>query len=230
MRSLARPDRGTRRVPGRYARDTALFQLNRWIRSGQAALQPPLMGFNAGGDLIARDAEGNAIAGLRLPQMVLPVAAYDGGRHHVPRCTSSLALARGSPRRPAGQPVRLRRPGGGGRAEDRLHPAGDGAAAPPPALGPTDGCRPDRAPRDAPPSALPGQPARPRPGDRVRPRADRARTSRRRAPSIPALLSGGVGRDRALGRAGLRRLGSTACKRRVVRPVSTECQGSSRFT
>jgi hypothetical protein len=69
---------GSDEFPARYARDAALFELNRWIRTGTPAAQPPLMKFNADGSLIARDADGNALGGLRLPQMVVPVAGYDG--------------------------------------------------------------------------------------------------------------------------------------------------------
>lgn len=60
----------------RYGRSAALHELNRWVRTGRPAQQPPLMEFD--GDSVKRDADGNALGGVRLPQLDVPVAAYNG--------------------------------------------------------------------------------------------------------------------------------------------------------
>jgi hypothetical protein len=69
---------GANQFASRYARDAALHQLHRWIRTGRPAAQPPLMTFDESGAAIVRDEAGNGAGGLRLPQIDVPVAAYDG--------------------------------------------------------------------------------------------------------------------------------------------------------
>lgn len=60
--------------PNRYAANAALFQLDRWVRTGQPASQPPRYAFD--GTAIARDADRNALGGLRYPPIDVPVATY----------------------------------------------------------------------------------------------------------------------------------------------------------
>lgn len=74
---------GANQLPQRYAKAAALFQLNRWIRSGRPADHHPLFGFE-GRTTMVRDADGNVVGGLRLPQIAVPVAEYNG------RCPDTL--------------------------------------------------------------------------------------------------------------------------------------------
>jgi hypothetical protein len=78
---------GANQLPQRYAKAAALFQLNRWIRTGRPAGRHPLFGFEDVDTLrppMLRDADGNTVGGLRLPQIEVPVAAYHG------RCPDTL--------------------------------------------------------------------------------------------------------------------------------------------
>jgi hypothetical protein len=68
--------------PSRYVSMNALFQLNRWVSGGAAAVQAPAIATHApvgpAGSTISRDAIGNAIGGYRLPVVDVPVVAYIG--------------------------------------------------------------------------------------------------------------------------------------------------------
>lgn len=78
---------GANQLPQRYAKAAALFQLNRWIRTGRPADHHPLFQFEEVAELrppMVRDADGNVVGGLRLPQIEVPVAAYHG------RCPDTL--------------------------------------------------------------------------------------------------------------------------------------------
>lgn len=78
---------GANQLPQRYAKAAALFQLNRWIRTGRPAGRFPLFEFEDEDTLrppMVRDADGNVVGGLRLPQITVPVAAYHG------RCPDTL--------------------------------------------------------------------------------------------------------------------------------------------
>ena len=62
--------------PMRYAVNTALRELDEWIRTGQAPRPAPRFEFQADGVTPARDADGNVLGGLRLPPIEVPVASY----------------------------------------------------------------------------------------------------------------------------------------------------------
>lgn len=73
-------------LPQQYTHDTAFAALNTWITTGQAAPATPPLQFDpngtaspdgAGGGVDA-DRFGNALGGLRLPQIQVPVAQYQG--------------------------------------------------------------------------------------------------------------------------------------------------------
>jgi hypothetical protein len=61
--------------PKRYAVSAALVRLDRWVRTGRPAPAVPRVQFTADGT-VARDAHGNALGGLRLPPIDVPVARY----------------------------------------------------------------------------------------------------------------------------------------------------------
>lgn len=61
--------------PLRYAVMAAIHYLDRWVRSGTPPPQGPRYQFDEGGAL-ARDADGNALGGIRLPPIEVPVASY----------------------------------------------------------------------------------------------------------------------------------------------------------
>lgn len=60
--------------PMRYATSAALKQLDAWIADGTPPPQGPRYAFN--GAELARDAYGNAMGGIRLPPIEVPVARY----------------------------------------------------------------------------------------------------------------------------------------------------------
>ena len=64
--------------PGRYVWDASLVALNRWVATGLPPPASPLIALDGTGQ-VARDAYGNALGGLRLPPIDLPVATYTGG-------------------------------------------------------------------------------------------------------------------------------------------------------
>ncbi|MFP5304386.1 MAG: alpha/beta hydrolase domain-containing protein, partial [Gammaproteobacteria bacterium] len=61
--------------PLRYAVMAAIHHLDRWVRDGTAPPQGPRYAFDGSGAL-ARDADGNALGGIRLPPIEVPVASY----------------------------------------------------------------------------------------------------------------------------------------------------------
>lgn len=61
--------------PLRYAVMKAIHDLDRWLRVGTPPPQGPRYQFDDGGAL-ARDADGNALGGIRLPPIEVPVASY----------------------------------------------------------------------------------------------------------------------------------------------------------
>ena len=64
--------------PKRYAVSAALKRLDEWVRTGKAAPRVPRLQFDADGQ-VARDEHGNALGGLRLPPIDVPVAQYVAG-------------------------------------------------------------------------------------------------------------------------------------------------------
>ncbi|MEQ1438846.1 alpha/beta hydrolase domain-containing protein [Fontimonas sp. SYSU GA230001] len=61
--------------PLRYAVMAAIHYLDRWVRDGTPPPQGPRYEFDASGRL-ARDADGNALGGIRLPPIEVAVASY----------------------------------------------------------------------------------------------------------------------------------------------------------
>ncbi len=64
--------------PMRYAVSSALHHLDRWIRRGLAPPRGPR--FQMDGENLARDANDNALGGIRLPPIEVPVATYESDR------------------------------------------------------------------------------------------------------------------------------------------------------
>lgn len=62
-------------MPMHYAASTALHQLDRWVRTGEAPPVTPRFAFDATGTL-ARDEHGNTRGGIRMPPVEVPVATY----------------------------------------------------------------------------------------------------------------------------------------------------------
>ena len=60
--------------PMHYATSTAIDHLDRWVRTGVAPPNGPRFAF--GGGSLARDGFGNALGGIRLPPIDVPVARY----------------------------------------------------------------------------------------------------------------------------------------------------------
>ncbi|MDP3859151.1 MAG: alpha/beta hydrolase domain-containing protein [Stagnimonas sp.] len=61
--------------PMRYAVAAAIHHLDRWLRSGEPAPEGPRFQLDAAGALM-KDADGNALGGIRYPPMAVPVASY----------------------------------------------------------------------------------------------------------------------------------------------------------
>jgi hypothetical protein len=62
--------------PFHYAANAAFAGVERWVQSGQRPPSAPMI--ETVGGLIQRDADGNARGGLRLPDIDLPLAQYNG--------------------------------------------------------------------------------------------------------------------------------------------------------
>ena len=62
-------------MPMHYATSTALHQLNRWVRTGEAPAVTPR--FEFAGSTLAKDQHGNTLGGIRLPPVEVPVARYE---------------------------------------------------------------------------------------------------------------------------------------------------------
>lgn len=63
-------------MPMHYAVSSALFQLDRWVRTGEKPRPQPRYAFDDTGTL-ARDEHGNTRGGIRLPPVEVPVARYE---------------------------------------------------------------------------------------------------------------------------------------------------------
>ena len=61
-------------MPMHYAASTALVRLDTWARTGVAPPNGPR--FQFAGEMLARDGHGNALGGIRLPPIDVPVATY----------------------------------------------------------------------------------------------------------------------------------------------------------
>jgi hypothetical protein len=67
-------------APTHYVAETALQDLDRWMRSGTPPPSAPRLQVSlvSGQPTVQRDALGNALGGLRTPALDVPVAAFSG--------------------------------------------------------------------------------------------------------------------------------------------------------
>jgi hypothetical protein len=65
-------------APENYLFDTAYSDLRAWVSWGRPPPEAPRMQINAAGTDVARDAFGNGIGGIRLPQLEAPTATLTG--------------------------------------------------------------------------------------------------------------------------------------------------------
>jgi hypothetical protein len=65
-------------LPTQHVADAAIKALDLWMRDGQAPAIAPRIAISGSPPVIQRDAAGNALGGLRLPRMAVPVARYGG--------------------------------------------------------------------------------------------------------------------------------------------------------
>ena len=108
--------------PQRFVVRAALRALDTWVRTGEAPPTAPRLEVTtaSGSPVIVRDADGNALGGVRLPQVDVPVATLSGEKGPtggvicmllgttVPftreRLAAALPVGRGLPRRPTPRP------------------------------------------------------------------------------------------------------------------------------
>jgi hypothetical protein len=65
--------------PQHFIVNAAFAALNRWVTRGKAPKPAPRLDVSAGPPItIARDANGNAIGGIRTPQVDVPIATFTG--------------------------------------------------------------------------------------------------------------------------------------------------------
>lgn len=60
-------------IPFTHAQDAAIVALEHWIATGQAPASQPQMQYDSGGQIV-RDADGNALGGIRMPEQDVPTA------------------------------------------------------------------------------------------------------------------------------------------------------------
>jgi hypothetical protein len=71
-------DRPVNDLPTQHIADAAIHALNLWVKEGRAPAFATPISFSPWPAVIDRDAAGNALGGLRLPQFEVPVARYGG--------------------------------------------------------------------------------------------------------------------------------------------------------
>ena len=65
--------------PQHFILNAALAAIDRWVTRGRAPKPAPRLDVSAGPPItIAQDAYGNAIGGIRTPQVDVPIAAFSG--------------------------------------------------------------------------------------------------------------------------------------------------------
>ena len=64
-------------VPNHYVMNAALAHLNRWVRGGAAAPSFPPVQVSGSPLTLEKDAYGNTLGGIRLPEVTVPVARYE---------------------------------------------------------------------------------------------------------------------------------------------------------
>ncbi len=73
--------------PQHYVESAAIWALNRWVQKGKAPSHAPLLDAVAGSPAtITLDAHGNALGGIRTPQVDAPIATLTGGGQSGPFC------------------------------------------------------------------------------------------------------------------------------------------------
>jgi hypothetical protein len=77
-------------APQSYLFDTAYAALQAWVRSNRLPPVAPRMQINAAGTDVARDAFGNGLGGVRLPQLTVPTATLTG-TGNVPADTNPIS-------------------------------------------------------------------------------------------------------------------------------------------
>lgn len=65
-------------VPWQPTSDAAVHHVHRWLAGGPPPPAQPPIAFEADGKTISRDAHGNALGGVRLPELEVPIASYRG--------------------------------------------------------------------------------------------------------------------------------------------------------
>ena len=73
-----------------YLMDNALAQLNRWVRTGIPAVSAPRIEVDPTGSNIVRDADGNALGGVRSPIVQAPTATHTGNGNSGPTLSCEL--------------------------------------------------------------------------------------------------------------------------------------------
>jgi len=71
-------DRPVNDLPTQHVADAAIRALDLWVREGKAPASAPPIAISGSPPAIERDGAGNALGGLRLPELAVPVARYGG--------------------------------------------------------------------------------------------------------------------------------------------------------
>lgn len=79
---VGRPGKRRSEVDTDAVYDAAMHHVHRWITTGQAPTRQPPMDIGGTPLAIRRDAHGNALGGIRLPELEAPVATYHGMDDH----------------------------------------------------------------------------------------------------------------------------------------------------
>lgn len=79
--------------PAHYVWDAGLHALNRWLLTGNAPAPSAMLAVDATGHQAVRDSNGNALGGLRLAPIDLPVATYNGYQCGLYGVTTPLAAS-----------------------------------------------------------------------------------------------------------------------------------------
>ncbi len=79
-------DQPVNNLPTQHVADAAIHALNLWVKDGTAPASAPPITISGPSLDIERDAAGNALGGLRLPQFAVPVARFGGVGVPADRC------------------------------------------------------------------------------------------------------------------------------------------------
>jgi hypothetical protein len=71
-------DRAINSGPQHFVLNAAFAALNRWVRTGRPPARAPRLTVTGSPPAIARDVHGNALGGIRTPQVDVPIATYTG--------------------------------------------------------------------------------------------------------------------------------------------------------